>query len=257
MKVERPRARSSAAPTRENSRSTTPICARLRRHEAAHLRQHGDQRVLAQEGRFARHVRAGEQPDAARASSAGGGERSQSLAMNGAPSRDSACSTTGWRPPSMTKARLSSTSRPHVVALDRKLRERARHIEPGQRLRAFLDLGALRDHRGRQPLEDLKLDAERAVGGAGDLRLEFAELGGGEAHLAGERLAMDEGRIERRAHQLLAVLRGHLDEIAEHVVVPDLQRCGCRYPRRSAPASAAMTRRDSSRSARASSSAAS
>ena len=28
MKVERPRARSSAAPTRENSRSTTPICAR-------------------------------------------------------------------------------------------------------------------------------------------------------------------------------------------------------------------------------------
>ena len=27
MKVERPRARSSAAPTRENSRSTTPICA--------------------------------------------------------------------------------------------------------------------------------------------------------------------------------------------------------------------------------------
>ncbi len=26
------------------------------------------------------------------------------------------------------------------------------------------------------------------------------------------------------AHQLLAVLRGHLDEIAEHVVVPDLQR---------------------------------
>ena len=27
MKVERPRARSSAAPTRENSRSTTPMCA--------------------------------------------------------------------------------------------------------------------------------------------------------------------------------------------------------------------------------------
>ena len=34
---------------------------------------------------------------------------------------------------------------------------------------------------------------------------------------------MDEGRIQRRRHQLVAVLRGDLDEIAEHVVVADLQ----------------------------------
>jgi hypothetical protein len=33
-------------------------------HEGAHLRQHRDQRVLAQEGRFTRHVRAGDQADA-------------------------------------------------------------------------------------------------------------------------------------------------------------------------------------------------
>ena len=39
---------------------------RARRHEAAHLRQHGDQRVLAQEGRLARHVGAGDEPDARR-----------------------------------------------------------------------------------------------------------------------------------------------------------------------------------------------
>ena len=39
----------------------------LRRHEAAHLREHDDQRVLAQERRLARHVRAGEQPDSPRA----------------------------------------------------------------------------------------------------------------------------------------------------------------------------------------------
>ena len=63
MKVERPRARSSAAPTRLNRRSTTPIWAASRRHEGADLGQHGDQRVLAQEGRFAGHVGAG---DAAR-----------------------------------------------------------------------------------------------------------------------------------------------------------------------------------------------
>src|SRR5262249_60830151 len=35
------------------------------RPEAAHLRENGDQRVLPQEGRFPRHVRAGEEPDAA------------------------------------------------------------------------------------------------------------------------------------------------------------------------------------------------
>ena len=36
-----------------------------RRHERAHLRQRGDQRVLAQEGRFTRHVRAGDDGDGA------------------------------------------------------------------------------------------------------------------------------------------------------------------------------------------------
>ena len=34
-----------------------------RRYERPHLRQHGDQGVLAQERRFAGHVRAGDQPD--------------------------------------------------------------------------------------------------------------------------------------------------------------------------------------------------
>ena len=38
-----------------------------------------------------------------------------------------------------------------------------------------------------------------------------------------KRLAMDDGGIQRRRHQPVAVLRGHLDEIAEHVVVADLQ----------------------------------
>jgi hypothetical protein len=32
------------------------------------------------------------------------------------------------------------------------------------------------------------LERQRAIGGSGDLRPELAELGGGEAHLAGERV---------------------------------------------------------------------
>ena len=77
---------------------------------------------------------------------------------------------------------------------------------------------------GGEAIENLKLERQRALGGAGDLGFQFAKFSGGEAHLAGERLAMDEGRVERRAHQLVAVLRGDVDEIAEHVVVPDFQR---------------------------------
>ena len=38
----------------------------LRRHEAPHLGEHNDQRVLTQVGRFAGHVRAGDEIDAAR-----------------------------------------------------------------------------------------------------------------------------------------------------------------------------------------------
>ena len=77
---------------------------------------------------------------------------------------------------------------------------------------------------GAEPLEDFQFQPERAVAGIGDLGLDLAEFGRGEADLAGQRLAMDEGRIQRRRHQLVAVLRRHLDEIAEHVVVADLER---------------------------------
>ena len=75
-----------------------------------------------------------------------------------------------------------------------------------------------------EPLENLQLEPERALGGAGDLGFQLAQLGGGEAHLPGQRLAVDEGGIERRVQQFVAVLGGDLDEIAEHVVVADFQR---------------------------------
>ena len=229
MKVERPRARSSAAPTRENSRSTTPICAALRRHERAHLRQDGDQRVLPQEGRLARHVRAGEQPDAAgcllvlprwrekrRREVAIIGDERRAVARQRLLDHRMAAAVDGER-------ETAVDLRAHVVALGGKMGERARHIEPRQRFGAGFDASALGEHGGGQTVENLQLEAERAVGGAGDLGVQLAELGGGETHLAGERLAVNEGRVERRREQLVAVLRGDLDEIAEHVVVPDLQ----------------------------------
>ena len=130
------------------------------------------------------------------------------------------------------------------VALDRADRGAQRHLEEQrrgdverrQRLRGALDRIARGDDQLRQALECFELDAERAVAGARDLRLELAELGRGEPHLAGERLAVNERGVERRCRQLVGVLRGHLDEIAEHVVVADFQGRARRCRRRTAPA---------------------
>ena len=113
--------------------------------------------------------------------------------------------------------------RARVIAFRRQMRERACDIETGERPGTILDVGALGHHAGNKTLEDLQLKPERAVGGAGDFRFEFAQLGGGETDLARERLPVDEDAVEWRGHQLLAVLRRHLDEIAQYVVVLDLE----------------------------------
>src|SRR5262245_3470749 len=106
--------------------------------------------------------------------------------------------------------------RPCVVAFGSKLCQRARYVETRQRLGACLDVVALLDDFCGQPLENLELEAERALGSAGDLRFKLAQFGGGEANLPGEGLAVNEGAIERRRHQPLAMLRGDFDEIAQH-----------------------------------------
>ena len=110
------------------------------------------------------------------------------------------------------------------MALDRHLRQCRGDVENGERFRGLLDPARRGRHLRGELVESLELDAERAVGGARDFGFELAQLRRREADLAGERLAVDEGRVERRRHQPLAVLRGDLDEIAEHVVVANLER---------------------------------
>ena len=128
----------------------------------------------------------------------------------------------------MLKLQAGIDDRPHVTALDRERRQRRRHVEHGERLRRVLDVVGRGHHARQQPFENVEFKPERAVGGAGDALFEIGEFGGGEAHLARERLAVDEGRVQRRGHQLVAVLRRDLDEIAEHVVVADLQSANLR-----------------------------
>ena len=111
--------------------------------------------------------------------------------------------------------------RPHVVVIDRELGERGRDVQQGKRVRGGAQILAGGHHKRAQPLEDFEFEPERAVAGIGDLGFDLAEFGRRKADLSRQCLAVDEGRIQRRRHQLVAVLRRDLDEIAEHIVMAD------------------------------------
>ena len=113
--------------------------------------------------------------------------------------------------------------RAHMVFGHRESGERRSDVELGKRRRCIADrlhLGV--DHRF-ELAEDLVLDRDRPLGRGGDLLLELRQLGCAEPHGARQRLAMDEclGSPVRLQRRRLA--GGHLDEIAQHIVVPDLE----------------------------------
>ena len=112
---------------------------------------------------------------------------------------------------------------PHIIVIDREFCQRGCDVEQRKGMGGGAQIVAGGGHHRQQPLKDFQFQPERAVAGVGDFRFDLAELGRGEAGLPGQRLAMNEGRIQRRRHQPVAVLRRHLDEIAEHIVVADLQ----------------------------------
>src|SRR5262249_28520656 len=113
---------------------------------------------------------------------------------------------------------------PHVTLLDREIRKTGDDVDHRKRLRGGADRRARGNDIRRKPIEDLELERQRAIGGARDLRFQVRKLVGGESDLAGEGLAVNESLLERLGQQLLAVLRGGLDEIAKHVIVLDFQR---------------------------------
>ena len=89
MNVERPPARSSAAPMRVWIASIGPSVARGGGHERAAVREQRDHRRLPHVGRLAAHVGAGDDQQPAL------GREPRSLGMN----VSTCASTTGWRPP--------------------------------------------------------------------------------------------------------------------------------------------------------------
>ena len=219
MKVERPRARLSDAPTRLNSRSTRPSFARCGGHEAARLGEHDDQRVLAQEGRLAAHVRAGDQPEPVVGSDSG-----RSLATKRSPDLASAASTTGWRPPSTSRQarrrgrgrhQPPSTARSASAAATSMPGERVGGSRRSARAAAMACVGQLLEMRG---LGGERMGARlRRPGSPASCR--SGEL---KRTTPGQRLAVGEARFGR--HQRVGVPRRHLDMIAEHGIVADLER---------------------------------
>ena len=202
MKVERPRARSSAAPTRLNSRSTTPICAASRRHEGADLRQDRDQRVLAQEGAICRPCW-GRSPATGAASGAAGRNRWR----RSAPDRRalSAASTTGWRPPAMCEGQAVVDHGPHAMRRSTRQLGQAPRPRRARRARAAARgdrLGARRD-LGRPGRRTAPVPAPAPCRRRGAILLSSSpQLDRGEAHRVGHGLAMDEGCVPAGARQL-------------------------------------------------------
>src|SRR5262249_59011517 len=94
---------------------------------------------------------------------------------------------------------------PHMALVRSERWERGRHIEDCEPVGGRLDVLGDRYDACRQSIEDLEFDPERAVSGACDPGLEFAQFDRGEAHLAGQGLTVDERLVERCHHQAIAL----------------------------------------------------
>ena len=144
---------------------------------------------------------------------------------------------------------------PRVVFIDCELCQRSGDVEQRKRMGGSAQIVANSHGLCAKLVEDFQFKSQRAVAGIGDLRFDLAEFGGGEADLSRKRLAVNKCRVERRGHQLVAVLRRDLNEIAQHVVVPDLEsldagvvgvarlHCGDHQPRSVAQAAGFVERR--------------
>ena len=163
--------------------------------------------------------------------------RSQSLATKLPPARRNAASTTGCRPPTTRKSRPVHHLRPHPVARprrDRRARPPRRSPPAPWRWRrprpARSSTASRRLAKTRRSISCACPPAFRI------LRLDLGERQRGEAQRAAGGLAVHEELAPRRVQHPLGMGRRGLDEVAEHVVVPDLQRADARSGARTPPA---------------------
>ena len=187
---------------------------RRRGHERPRLGEHREECVLAEEGRFARHVRAGDEPHAVALAEiavvgdegpAGGAHRRLDHRVPPGGDREGA-------------ARIDDRLGP--PPLRRQLGERGGDVDAGERARRCGDRPGMGEDDRAQILEVRRLGRERVVARLRDPRRQSLELGRAEADDAGERLAVDEAGV---GEQGVGDARRDLDVIAENVVVADLE----------------------------------
>ena len=191
-----------------------PICARI-----------AYQRVLAQEGRLAAHVRAGQQPD--RPVPVAGPRRQIAMIGDEGAAR--------LPPQRLLDHRMApALDGKHLRAVDLRAaiglllgekRQACGDVDDRERPGARLDRLGFRNDGRRHPVEGFEFDRQRLVGGIGDAAFEIGKFGRGEAHGVRHRLAVDEAGLRvRRLRHRRGIAGGDFDEIAEDVVVLDLQR---------------------------------
>ena len=154
----------------------------LGRHEAAGLGEYGDQRVLAQEGRFARHVGAGDQQDAPglvtnrcvigrRQVAIVGNERA--AAISGQRLLDD-----GMAAADDLEGQVVGDMRAHIGALDGEFGEARVHVELAERRGGGFQRRAVGDDPLGQGIEDLVFQRHGAFGRGGDTAFQFGQLVG-------------------------------------------------------------------------------
>jgi hypothetical protein len=120
------------------------------------------------------------------------------------------------------KAAIRGKAGTAPIALDRALGIGSGDIQARYGLGGGGDCVAARRHRFDQFLEMRRLGGDRMAASLGDPRRLFVQLGRVEPDHARQRLPVGEAAVRR--HQRIAMLGRHLDMIAEHAIVPDLER---------------------------------
>src|SRR5208282_3190268 len=183
-----------------------------RRHEAAHVRHDRNQRDLPQIGRFAGHVRPGDEQELSRIG--------VGIEVVG---HELARTHSGFehRMPSLADAHSARGIHrgPHVAAPARDFGQRRERIELAHRARRFEYRAALSLQVAQQFGEELQLQLAQARLRRKNLAFQFLQSRRGEALGADQRLlALVVGR------SAIEMALGYLDVVAEDVVVTDLER---------------------------------
>ena len=189
-------------------------------HETAHLRKDHDQRNLPEIGGFAGHVGPGQKQDMGRI--LGGAElgiiRHESRprgAQRGLDHRVTSAFDHQVAP--------GGDLRPNPVTLGGAFGKACGEIQFGNGAGQGGKRSGLGQNGGTQGFEDLAFQGAGPVGGVQDAFFELGQVQRGKPQRIGGRLAVDEGIGERLAQHPFGMGGRRFDEIAENVVVLDLQ----------------------------------